>query len=124
MYIITSGNPVDGQTHWGPFDDGEAANLWADDNLRGETWYGATLESPGEDETPTLPLVEGPRGVEARTRADIDKCSEAPCGVHVPDAGTFTAYDTDGGTYLDVTCRHCGRSGCAGRFDMESEIQW
>ncbi len=123
MYIIASGNGVDGLTHWGPFDDCEAAHAWAEKNLR-EQWYGAELESPGEDETPTLPVVEVPDDLAARTRSDIDACSQAPDGLHEPDAGTFTAYDTDGGTYLDVTCRHCGRSGCAGRFDIESEIQW
>ncbi len=123
MYIIASGNVVDGLAHWGPFESSEDALKWAQCNVA-DDWNVIALEFPGEDETPTRPVVEVPDDVAARTRSDIDACSQAPDGLHEPDAGTFTAYDTDGGTYLDVTCRHCGRSGCAGRFDLESPIQW
>ncbi len=48
MHIIISGNVVDGLNHWGPFESGEAAHLWADDYLRGENSIDVDLESPAK----------------------------------------------------------------------------
>ncbi len=46
MYIIISGNVVDGTTPWGPFEDAETAGAWANRNLRGVDWHVTELESP------------------------------------------------------------------------------
>ncbi len=71
-----------------------------------------------EDDTPTLPEVTSTLPRPERT------CPSAPDWQHVPDPGTFYVYDTTNGVYLDVSCRYCGHSGCAGRFDLESKVEW
>lgn len=38
MHIIILGNPVDGLTFHGPFDDPEAATTWAEKTSDGEWW--------------------------------------------------------------------------------------
>jgi hypothetical protein len=46
-YIIIFGNPADGFEHIGPFDDGEAANEYADRHLRGRNdWWVVLLQEP------------------------------------------------------------------------------
>jgi hypothetical protein len=44
---------------------------------------------------------------------------------HEPDWEAVTV-DTDGGSfYLDVTCKHCGRSGCVGATKkLEESVYW
>jgi hypothetical protein len=38
MFIVISGNPKDGFTHYGPFDDADQAEEWADENLKDSYW--------------------------------------------------------------------------------------
>jgi len=40
MYIVAAGNPFDGMEVYGPFDDGNDANEWAEHEFRhgGEWW--------------------------------------------------------------------------------------
>lgn len=46
-------------------------------------------------------------------------------GKHEPDWSTVSI-DCDGdGTYVDVACMHCGRSGCLGNLQtMLENLQW
>ena len=44
MFVVISGNPFDGMTIHGPFDDGEAANDWADSNIKNDTWWVMEVE--------------------------------------------------------------------------------
>lgn len=46
MYVLLVGNPVDGIAVFGPFNNGEEANEWADDHLRNEEWWAVALNSP------------------------------------------------------------------------------
>lgn len=43
--IIVTGNPVDGFTFYGPFEDGVEAQDWATAFLDGD-WWGANLRQP------------------------------------------------------------------------------
>lgn len=45
---------------------------------------------------------------------------------HEPDLLSPILITSDGGvTYLDVSCKHCGRSGCLGTYDqLVKEISW
>lgn len=53
------------------------------------------------------------------------KCNKNKGKKHKPDWKNVTV-DTDGGSfYLDVTCKHCGRSGCIGKAkQLEEAIDW
>ena len=46
LCVIAIGNPVDGITLYGPFDDGEAANVWAENE--GGDWWNITITNPKE----------------------------------------------------------------------------
>jgi len=48
MYIVVSGNIVDGLGFFGPFENAETANEWADDNFK--EWIVTELEATGEEE--------------------------------------------------------------------------
>lgn len=48
MFII-AGNPIDGITLIGPFEDDDSLNTYADNNLRLTDWWVITPESPEED---------------------------------------------------------------------------
>lgn len=73
-----------------------------------------------EDDTPTLPVVRV-----AALPLPEDTCPSAPDWRHVPNARTFYVGDSpDGGVCLDVSCRYCGRSATAIRFDLESRLEW
>lgn len=52
--IIIAGNPVDGFNHYGPFDDCEQANEWADGRF--DEWWGAKLHLTGQEVTPLAPV--------------------------------------------------------------------
>ena len=54
-----------------------------------------------------------------------DYCPKSDNGLHLPDLKT-AAVALVGGVhiYLDVNCALCGRSGCAGKFDADSDVQW
>ena len=44
---------------------------------------------------------------------------------HKPDWGTVSMEQDGGGVYIDVSCMHCGRSGCLGALkQVESKIDW
>ena len=54
-----------------------------------------------------------------------DVCPESPTGKHEPDWGTIEETSDDEETYVDVSCRHCGRSGCIGTSKtLEDGICW
>jgi hypothetical protein len=44
MYLVFSGNIVDGVSFYGPFPDIETATIWAEENC--EEWSIATLVKP------------------------------------------------------------------------------
>lgn len=47
MFIVVCGNPADGYTHYGPFDDSDSANEWADQELRNaDSWHVIELTKP------------------------------------------------------------------------------
>jgi hypothetical protein len=52
-HVVMAGNPIDGMTCYGPFDDGEAATEWADHNsvadLSDESWWVVGLERTTEE---------------------------------------------------------------------------
>lgn len=53
-HIVIIGNPVDGFTHYGPFDDAAVATDWADEYVQadkyGLDWWVVDLHDPEEDE--------------------------------------------------------------------------
>jgi hypothetical protein len=50
-------------------------------------------------------------------------CQESEDGIHEPDTCTFHLEHDGDGVYLDVNCKHCGQSGCVGKFDAK-EVTW
>ena len=53
-----------------------------------------------------------------------DKCQASPTGRHEPDWSTVII-DYDGEAYVDVSCIHCGRSGCVGSAKtLADDICW
>lgn len=48
LYVVLTGNPIDGLSVYGPFEDAEAANEFADGCLRGNEWWSVTLHAPEE----------------------------------------------------------------------------
>ena len=46
MAIVITGNPGDGFVYYGPFDDAEQANAWAEDELRNAEWWVIELLNP------------------------------------------------------------------------------
>lgn len=46
MIIVITGNPVDGFGYFGPFDDVEAADAWAERQRFEESYWVHTLETP------------------------------------------------------------------------------
>ena len=52
-----------------------------------------------------------------------DRCSKNDGG-HEPDWNT-THVEFDGEMYVDVTCKHCGQSGCIGsEANLTEQISW
>lgn len=52
LWIVALGNPFDGMTLYGPFEDAAAALAFGEDYCGGEDWRAAALTAPA--------LVEGP----------------------------------------------------------------
>ena len=52
-----------------------------------------------------------------------DTCPEAPHGGHEPDLSSITLSSDGGEFYLDVSCVHCGRSGCLAGPKQLSEME-
>lgn len=48
LYVVMVGNPVDGISLFGAFDDVEAANQWAEDTIKNETWWVVRINAPEE----------------------------------------------------------------------------
>lgn len=46
MFVVIAGNVVDGLTFFGPFENQEEANQYAEDQLRKEDWVVALLNRP------------------------------------------------------------------------------
>lgn len=58
---------------------------------------------------------------------DEDTCkkSTAEDKKHEPDWNTVKIDHDGGGVYVDVSCKHCGRSGCIGNLrTLELGIDW
>lgn len=55
----------------------------------------------------------------------MDLCPDSDDKKHEPDWDSINL-QSDGGTwYVDVNCKHCGRSGCVGSSQMlASKINW
>ena len=46
---VAIGSPFDGLYLWGPFDDQDAARMWAEKEITAdENWWLVELENPGE----------------------------------------------------------------------------
>jgi len=56
---------------------------------------------------------------------ESEKCKKSPDGKHEPDWQTMTVSHEGGGHYIDVDCKHCGRSGCVGTAEtLGDNLQW
>ena len=54
-----------------------------------------------------------------------DKCADSPTGKHEPDWHSTTTEFDGGQLYVDINCKHCGRSGCVGAYDsLAANINW
>ncbi len=49
QYVVAKGNPLDGITLYGPFEDSDSALEWAECNDREGDWWIVTVNSPEED---------------------------------------------------------------------------
>ena len=55
---------------------------------------------------------------------DEDSCPDSPDGKYEPNWNTISR-ECDVESYIDVSCTHCGRSGCVGTATVLAEgIQW
>lgn len=45
MLIVIAGNPVDGFNYFGPFDDNESAEEWAESNIS-DSWWITEIKEP------------------------------------------------------------------------------
>ncbi len=52
-----------------------------------------------------------------------EHCQESEDGEHEPDPSTFHLERDGYGTYVDINCKHCGLSGCVGKYDA-SDVSW
>ncbi len=43
---------------------------------------------------------------------------------HEPDMASASILFGPEGIYIDVNCKHCGRSGCFGHFVKTDEVDW
>lgn len=48
MYVIVVGNPFDGLTIYGPYEDEDEAIQYAELWIRGYTWHVVTIEDPNK----------------------------------------------------------------------------
>lgn len=62
---------------------------------------------------------------EAWMKDEENVCEKSPTGKHEPDWKTVhVEYDGDD-TYIDVSCIHCGHSGCIGTSkQLAKNISW
>lgn len=54
-----------------------------------------------------------------------DVCPESPDGKHAPDWRSVSTTHDGGESYIDINCKHCGRSGCVGSSaSLTADINW
>ena len=54
-----------------------------------------------------------------------DVCEKGTDGIHEPDWSSVSIEHDGDETYIDINCKHCGRSGCVGsEKTLERDIQW
>lgn len=46
QYVVLVGNPLDGTSVYGPFNDANDAGDWAGDEMRNETWWTVSVLAP------------------------------------------------------------------------------
>lgn len=53
------------------------------------------------------------------------KCPKNNDGPHEPDPNSLTVQHDGSDAYVDVNCKHCGRSGCVAKLDLTGQsINW
>ena len=72
-----------------------------------------------------MALTPGLDSLIAEEMAEAERCNASPDGKHHPDPSTVHV-TYDGSAYVDVNCKHCGRSGCLAAIgdEWEAEIDW
>lgn len=69
-------------------------------------------------------MTTGHYSFEAEYGTD-DKCPNNAPGGHQPDWSSLSLQSDGGVIYVDVACKHCGRSGCLGTLSqLEATINW
>ncbi len=53
-----------------------------------------------------------------------EKCDKGPSNKHEPDMTSTSITGEADGIYVDVNCKHCGRSGCFAHFTKTDEVDW
>lgn len=100
---------------------GELSNRWQD----------GTVGIPDDVREMTQDHIDGgcpPHCIKCLEEAnwvdnDENFCPKTADGKHVPNVQTLhIEYDGED-AYFDLNCKHCGRSGCAGKFDP-AKIDW
>lgn len=46
MFVVLVGNPIDGMTIHGPFEDGNEAGDWAQSEFQDDTWWIVEVKKP------------------------------------------------------------------------------
>lgn len=46
MWVVVTGNPLDGIEHIGPFNTSDHATDWADEHIEDEEWWVAPMTTP------------------------------------------------------------------------------
>lgn len=98
----------------------------------GEVCYDCAT-APAADVAIDYVAVDGFAGLEqlrasapaaTRIATDADWCPKNTTAGHEPDWSTVTV-SSDVELYLDVNCKHCGRSGCLGSVKrLAEDLQW
>jgi hypothetical protein len=90
-------------------------------------YFDAAGEYLGADQHGIEPIFEqAPAAAPAAASigADAEWCPKNTRGGHEPDWRTVTITD-DRELYIDVACKHCGRSGCLGSAkSLAGDVQW
>lgn len=54
-----------------------------------------------------------------------EHCPKSPNGGHEPDWASAHIEEDGGERYVDVNCKHCGRSGCVGKLStLQDDLCW
>jgi hypothetical protein len=58
-------------------------------------------------------------------KQDENDCRTAPGRQHEPDLASVQVTHDGGEAYIDVSCKHCGRSGCIGLASaLVESVDW